>query len=50
MELFKLQGQLDGLRKLMKVSSRDEELVEMIKAEIKKTNNKIDMISKELNY
>lgn len=49
-ELFKLQGQLEGLWKLMTVSMDNVELVKILRLEIEKTNTMIEVISKELNY
>ena len=49
-ELFKLQGQLEGLWKLMGVSMKDEEMVKILRIEIEKTNTMIEVISKQLNY
>ena len=49
-ELFKLQGQLEGLWKLMGVSMDDEEMVKILRIEIEKTNTMIEVVSKQLNY
>ena len=49
-ELFKLQGQLEGLWKLMGVSMNDEEMVKILRIEIEKTNTMIEVVSKQLNY
>ena len=49
-ELFKLQGQLEGLWKLMGVSMNDEEMVKILRMEIEKTNMMIEVVSKQLNY
>lgn len=50
MELFKLNGQLEGLWKLMNVSMNDEELVKLLRIEIEKTETMIQLVSKTLNY
>ena len=49
-ELFKLQGQLEGLWNLMGVSMEDEEMVKILRMEIEKTNTMIEVVSKQLNY
>ena len=49
-ELFKLKGQLEGLWDLMEVSMDDEEMVEILRLEIEKTNTMIEVVSKHLNY
>lgn len=49
-ELFKLQGQLEGLWNLMGVSMKDAEMVKILKMEIEKTNTMIEVVSKQLNY
>lgn len=49
-ELFKLQGQLEGLWDLMEVSMDNEEMVEILRLEIEKTNTMIEVVSKHLNY
>ncbi len=48
-ELFKMEGQLEGLWKLMGESMHDEELVKIIRLEIEKTNTLIEVFSKHLD-